>query len=203
MTSLGWNTDALDTFLFPDNLFENETESIITFWTCARSKPRWEKRLADYLSSREIPYYMPVVVRHTFSGRKLRSTTNPLFPGFVFVKGNHDKLFFKESGCVAYVLRPRSPLEANTLDRQVKTVRRVLAETSSVQLSRVFQIGERVTIASGPLKGLSGDVITAANTRKIIVWVDMLGVGVSVALGPDVILTRAGQRPGALANMRA
>src|SRR5262245_9240929 len=84
------NTDTRDTFLFPHDLFESEAESTATFWTCARSKPRWEKKLAEYLGSREIRYYMPVAIRHTFSGRKRRSTAHPLFPGFVFVKGNHD-----------------------------------------------------------------------------------------------------------------
>ena len=187
------NTEAGDTFLFPRDLFDGEAESSATFWTCARSKPRWEKKLAEYLGSRRIPYYMPVAVKHTFSGRKWRSTAHPLFPGFVFVKGNYDKLFFKTSACVAYVLRPRTGAEAGALDKQIRAVRRVLTETSCVELSTIPRIGERVTIASGTLTGLTGNVVTVENTKRIIVWVDMLGVGVSVALGPDVAWTRAAE----------
>jgi transcription antitermination factor NusG len=186
-------TESRDTFLFPRDLFDREDEAATTFWTCARSKPRWEKKLAEYLGGREIPYYMPVAVKDTFSGRKRRSTAHPLFPGFVFVQGNYDKSFFKASASVAYVLRPRSPVEAAALDKQIRAVRRVLTETSFVELSTIPQIGERVTIASGTLTGLTGNVTTVENTKRIIVWVDMLGVGVSVALGPDVAWTRAAE----------
>ncbi|QDE89533.1 hypothetical protein BHS06_11495 [Myxococcus xanthus] len=139
-----------------------------------------------------IPYYMPVVSRQTYSGRKLRDSLLPLFPGFVFVKGNHTKGAFKDTGCVASVLNPASQLGIEVLDGQIRSVRRMLALGGPVELTTKYEIGEKLTIDSGPLRGISGTVTSTANTKKLVLWVDMLGVGAAVELGCDTILAKAG-----------
>lgn len=189
--SCGETADVSDKFTFPSDLFEPQAESDVPCWTCVRSRPRWEKKLADFLRSRSIPHYLPTTVKYTFSGRKLRRTAHCLFPGYVFVKGSHDKQSFKESGCVVYVLKPTSLVQAESLNGQIRAVRRLLLEEISAELCTDYRNGERVTIVSGALRGLSGIVIETDNARRLVVWVDMLGVGVSVVLGSKADLMKA------------
>lgn len=184
-----------DRYLFPRELFEGPPDP--AGWTCVRSRPRWEKKLAGYLQANHVEYYLPVAARQTFSGRKHRTAWHPLFPGFVFVKGSHAKQAFKQSGCVVYVLRPASRSQSYLLDQQIRAVRRLLMEELPAELTNEYRLGERVTIASGPLQGIEGMVVATANGSRLVVRVDMLGVGVSVVLGSDVRLERQGAPPRA------
>jgi transcription antitermination factor NusG len=184
------SSNCEEQYLFPPNLFEECVDAPGTFWTCVRSRPRWEKKLAGFLHARSVGYYLPVVSRFTYTGRKRRNTLHPLFPGFLFVRGNHNKEAFKESGCVVYLLKPASATETAALDRQIRLVRRLTVEKNSAQLSNEYQMGEHVEIVSGPLKGVCGRVLRVGNAQKLVVGVDLLGVGVSVVLGPESELAR-------------
>ncbi|NVI97297.1 hypothetical protein HV824_04085 [Myxococcus sp. AM009] len=142
-----------------------------------------------------IPYYMPVVIRQTYSGRKLRDSSLPLFPGFVFVKGSHTKGAFKDTGCVASVLSPTSQMGIAELDSQIRSVRLMLGLGRPVVLTTKYEVGEKLTIDSGPLRGVSGTVTSTANAKRLVLWVDMLGVGAAVELGCDTTLARSGAGP--------
>lgn len=190
------NRDAVlaggeDEFIFPGDLFDAAQDSSMVFWTCVRARPRWEKRLCHSLRSQLIPHYMPVVLRESYSGRKLRSSLIPLFSGFVFVMGNHTKGSFKDSGCVINLLKPNCPTQIEQLDHQIRTVHRMLTLGRPVGVTTQYEIGDSVTIGSGPLSGLSGTIRSTTNGNRLVLWVDMLGVGAFVQLGSDTVLVRA------------
>lgn len=113
----------------------------------------------------------------------------PFCPFCPFCQGS--KLSFKDSGCVVYVLKPTSSSQAETLDAQIRAVRRLVLEEIRAELCTNYLGGEKVTILSGPLQGISGIVMGTANARRLVVSVDMLGVGVSVVLDADTDLTKA------------
>lgn len=179
-----------DEYLYPNDLFEQKSGSQANFWTCVRSRPRFEKKLATFLKSRNIAHYLPVVQKNTCSGRKARTTAIPLIPGFLFAKGDFGKRAFADSGCVAYVLKPSNCVEQRTLDRQIRVVREVLLRKRFVELSTDYRVGEEVTILSGPLSGISGRIVSLDKSKRLVVGVDMLGVGVSVVLSPDTRVAR-------------
>lgn len=135
---------------------------------------------------------MPVVLRQTYSGGKLRISSLPLFPGFVFVKGSHSKGTLNETGCVATVLKPACPIQIQQLDTQIRSVHRLLAVGRPVGMTARYEIGERITIASGPLRGISGTVTSTTKAKRLVLWVDMLGVGAFVELACDTPVARAG-----------
>jgi transcription antitermination factor NusG len=177
-------------YLFPEDLFEASSEIETTLWKCVRSRPRWEKKLARFLRSRNIAHYLPVVPRTTCSGRKVRTTMHPLFPGFIFVKGDHNKRSLMESGCVVHVLKPNNSIELKTLDRQIRAIQQLLLKRPFVELCTEYRVGESVTILSGPMTGITGDVVHLQNSKRLVLWVNMLGVGVSVVLSPETFLSR-------------
>ena len=60
-------------------------------WCVAYTKVRQEKRLAEDLTSREVPFYLPLIERsHMYRGRRLRSQ-EPLFGSYVFLFANQDE----------------------------------------------------------------------------------------------------------------
>lgn len=176
-------------FVFPRDLFGTSLDSSAVFWTCVRVRARWEKKLCRVLRSQALPHYMPVVSRQSYSGRKLRSSSIPLFPGFVFVMGNHTKSAFKDPGVVS-VLKPTCPMRIMELDSQIRAVHRILALGRPVGVTAQYEVGDRVTITSGPLSGLSGTIASTAGAKRLVLWIDMLGVGAFVQLGSDTMLAR-------------
>lgn len=83
-------------FIYPENLFDRDCVQDPA-WTCVRTRPRWEKRFADWLRATRLPHFLPVVPKRTRSHRKERVTELPLFPGYVFVRGAHTKQTFTRS----------------------------------------------------------------------------------------------------------
>jgi len=184
------DVDGDHEFVFPPDLFDSAQDSSTVFWTCVRVRARWEKKLCRMLRSQSLPHYMPVVSRQSYSGRKLRSASIPLFPGFVFVMGSHTKSAFKDPG-VTNVLKPTCPMHVEELDSQIRAVHRLLALGGDVGVTTQYTVGDTVTINSGPLSGLSGTITSTAGSRRLVLWVDMLGVGASVQLESDTVLARA------------
>jgi hypothetical protein len=182
--------DGDDEFVFPRDLFEAAPSGSTAFWTCVRARPRWEKKLCRTLRSQAIPHYMPVAQRTSYSGRKLRTASIPLFPGFVFVPGDHPKGAFRDAGILG-VLKPTCAMRVDELDGQIRAVHRMLALGTPVGLTTRYETGDRVTIGSGPLSGLSGTVTSTWSARRLVLWIDMLGVGACVQLTCDTVLAKA------------
>lgn len=176
-------------YLHPDRLFSNFIKGETRFWTCVRTRPRWEKRFARWLKARRDSHFLPVIPVETYSGRKSRITLQPLFPGYVFLPQNYSKEMLLESGCVTYVLKPRSSVERDKLDSHIINVWRILVDGTHPAMETNYEVGEKVKVLSGALTGIVGEIVHR-NSRRLSIWVDMLGVGVSVVLSPDVVFIR-------------
>lgn len=155
---------------------------------CVRTRPRWEKRFAAWLLAQRIPYYLPLVQRRTVSYRKVRTSTVPLFPGYVFVWGQYTKAAFTSSGCVVRLLAPRSGREAKNLIDSLRTIERLLASGALPEPARQWEAGQRVTVRSGPLEGTTGEFIRDNGNGRLVIRIDLLGLGVAVTLPPDTVL---------------
>ena len=171
-------------YLHPADLFERSAggEERERTWTCVRTRPRWEKRLARWLQGHDMCHFLPVAEKHARSCRKVRISELPLFPGFVFVEGVHTKKAFSRSGAVAYVLRPASPHDAVDLDDKLCDVWRALVSGEDVRTVRELSPGEEVEVLAGPMMGARGRYVRKGRQGSIVIWIDMLGTGVSVEI---------------------
>ncbi len=167
-------------YLYPEGRFAGEPSARPGFWVCVRTRPRWEKKFAEWLIERRQTCFLPVFRHATCSGRKRRISLLPLFPGFVFVEGDRHKKDFAQTGCVAYVLRPQGASEAVQLDRELGDVWRGL--TSGLYVSPVHNLasGERCRIMQGPLHGVEARFERCGREGRLILQVEMMGGGVAV-----------------------
>jgi hypothetical protein len=95
--------------------FGAETAGEACFWTCVRTRPRWEKKFASLLDRRGDPFFLPTVRRETVSHRHRRTTDALLFPGYVFVARDCFKRDFAPSQIVVRLLKPEGPAEIRRL----------------------------------------------------------------------------------------
>lgn len=167
-------------FLHPEGLFEPASAGSEIFWVCVRTRPRWEKKFAEWMLAQRRPCFMPVFRHETVSGRKRRTSQIPLFPGFVFAGGDFSKRDFAATGCVAYVLRPRGTQEADRLHRELRDVWRGLTSGLYVEPVRNLGAGETCRIMAGPLSGAEAKFERRGRAGRLILQVEMMGGGVAV-----------------------
>ena len=172
-------------FACPADLFTRNDGASVRLWTCVRTRPRWEKKFARWLRAEHMPYFLPTYLRKVLSHRKRRTTVLPLFPGYVFVVGDHTKQRFIRSESVVRLLKPRCLLESRALDAQLASIWLALSTGLPLAPTSELEVGQRVEITEGPLRGATGKYLRTGQNDCLVVVVDMLGCGVRVELPAD------------------
>ena len=174
---------AVGKYAFPATLFDRDECRPDPRWTCVRTRPRWEKKFARWLNGRRMPFYLPTFNRATVSHRKRRTTINALFPGYVFVRGEHQKEAFTRSGSVVRLLKPRCQAEHSVVDAQLADIWHAAASGLPLVPVPILCAGQRIEILDGPMQGTIGCFQRMGRQECVVLAVDMLGV--SVELPPD------------------
>ena len=174
-------------FLYPETLFSTNSGLEPTFWVCVRTRPRWEKKFAEWLRDGRRTFFLPLFRHVTLSGRKRRVSDMPLFPGFVFVAGDCTKKDFAQTGCVAYVLRPRGLQEAVQLRRELRNIWLGLASGVYVTPVHNLAAGESCRIIGGPLQGADAKFERVGKNGRLILQVEMMGGGIAVEVPADEV----------------
>lgn len=169
-------------YVFPAKLFDRDECRPDPRWTCVRTRPRWEKKFARWLQGKCIPFYLPTFSRTTVSYRKRRTTIEVLFPGYVFVQGEHKKDAFTRSASVVRLIEPRCQAEHSVVDGQLADIWHAAASGLPLVPSLVLCAGQRIEILDGPMQGTIGRFQRMGRQECVILEIDMLGVGVSVEL---------------------
>jgi len=133
-------------------------------WYALYTKPRWEKKVADLLSAKDIENYCPVNrVYRQWSDRK-KMITVPLFACYVFVKIDEKMQLSARStaGVINFVYWLNKP--AIIRDEEIALVRRFLNDHDNVQLEKIpIQSDDTVRITNGIFLGHECGVISSSN----------------------------------------
>ena len=168
------------TLLFPADLFIESSFERDRFWSCVRTRPRWEKKFARWLADRARSHFLPVVAHETFSGRKKRRLLVPLFPGYVFVRGPCTKGDFDHTGTVVHVLHPVGPHQVEQLHAEIVGIWRSLHSGLYVEAVHGLVTGEPCVIVRGPLQGQVVRFERPGRQGRLVVQVELMGGGLVV-----------------------
>lgn len=153
-------------------------------WTPIRTKPRQEKKLAEYCKSNSITFYLPL--RKSVKRYKKRTVEHqvPMFPGYVFCAINEDQYrTLLSSGTIVYRISMTQAAEERLLADLISLRHfELLSEQEEVIVRPEIIAGSPVTVINGPLKGVSGVVEKRKNETLITVNVDILGQSVSASI---------------------
>jgi len=149
-------------------------------WGVGHTRPRCEKKFAALLLAEGITHYLPLLeTQRRYDGR-LKRSSRPLFPGYVFLQfAPQQRVRVFQQDLLARLI----PVEDETLLlRQLKEVRRILASGFAVAVQPLFVAGARVRVIDGPLAGLEGGVEDPSQPGKIVIAVDVLRQGLQLTL---------------------
>ena len=171
--------------LWPD---ESALSDIRLAWSAAYCKPRQEKALAHELCRKQVPYFLPMVLRETISGGRRRRNLYPLFPSYLFFAGDESQrlAMLKTDRVVRWIeisdaQQPRFRREMQYLQIAVQNA------PESLELYPRLVSGAAVRVTTGVLKNVEGIIIQSQNKRKLWLGVSILGVGVTLEIHADFV----------------
>jgi len=154
------------------------TETLL--WYVAHTRPRREKKLAEYCEREgcqvTLPCYRAV---HKYRGKTV-TFLKPLFPGYVFLQLLvHQRQKVYQSDYVANLL---DVPDQETFAHQLGDILHALETDLEVCLAPQITAGARVRIKSGPLRGLEGCVQERAGVTMVLLRLDFISQAAAVRI---------------------
>ncbi|MCX7427623.1 MAG: antitermination protein NusG [Planctomycetia bacterium] len=196
-------TKQLD--LYPETLLDEADETEIVegasarFWWAIYTKSRQEKALARNLLAYQIPFYLPLVEKTTYYGNRPILSRLPIFSNYVFMHASQDeRVVSLTTNRVSRTLRVSDP---DALRRDLIHLHHLIASGAPLTVESRWMPGQRVRIKRGPLAGLEGTILDRRGQTRLLVSVDFLQQGASVAVDDfllEPISHGARKGPGAI-----
>ncbi len=138
-------------------------------WYAVRTRPRWEKKVAEYLTNKGVDHYCPLnKVLRQWSDRK-KVILDPVFKGYVFVRPEKDRKWELTTipGILNYVYRQGKPAEIR--ESEILLIKKFLNEFSDVTVDQpVIATNSTVRITQGVMMNYQGMVLEVQGNRAIV-----------------------------------
>jgi transcription antitermination factor NusG len=152
-------------------------------WFALYTKARAEKRVHEELQQKGIHVYLPLRRElRQWSDRK-KWVEIPVINSYIFVRiSKTDYLrVFEANGVVSYVSHKGKAISIP--EREIEAMRRTVESNLSFNVeTSSIQKGQVVTITSGALKGVTGEVIDVLGTKKLYMRISHIGYTLVVNL---------------------
>lgn len=150
-------------------------------WTPLRTKPRREKKLAEYCRMANVDFYLPLVKKATRNKQRTVVFYHPMFPGYVFCNINDEK--YKKIVRSHHILFPikLDSTDEKKLIEELKAVRIIekASEDRKLIIKPELAKGTEISVISGPLQGTEGIISKRRGKTLVTVNIELLGQAVS------------------------
>ena len=155
------------------------------YWHLLHTRSRQEKALCETLASKGIAHYLPIAnVTRNYGGRKV-PVELPLFPGYVFLKGNLDEAYAADrTKRVAGIIRV---VDQEKIGWELRNLALALTRSATLDPYPYLRVGVRVEVRSGPLAGIQGVIENRAKRDRLILQVDVLGQATSLEIDGAIL----------------
>lgn len=153
-------------------------------WRVFYTRPRAEKKCEERLRNCRIEVFLPQrTVVQQWKDRK-QKVTQPLFQNYIFARVDEQERIavLRSPGivrCVAFGGRPASITEDEIERLRIMQTRPEWLEPVDVPLPSV---GKKITVDTGPLRGLSGVVVEHRGTTHLVVQISSIKQAVKVII---------------------
>jgi transcription antitermination factor NusG len=150
-------------------------------WWALYTLARFEKKLMRQLIKIEVPFYCPTIARRYRSPQgRIRTSVEPLFPNYVFVKG--DEIARYNAVCTGSVSRWMPVGDPAQLVEDLRQIRNLILTDAPLSPETRLEPGQKVRVKTGIFKGFEGTIIRRENEIRLLISVRYMGRGASVAL---------------------
>ena len=162
----------------PDDLFDLPPE---LRWYVAHVRSRQEKVLGRFLLGRGIPFYLPQTPHELHSGSRTRTSFLPLFPGYVFLRGERNaRDAVVRSDLAVHLL---DVTDQEILGHELRQLRELQQSGASLIRYDAILPGEPVRVTDGVFAGYMGVVLRSARGDRLVISISLLRKNVAVEFG--------------------
>jgi transcriptional antiterminator RfaH len=151
-------------------------------WWVFYTKSRQEKALTRYLTTKQIPHYLPLYEKSSLiRGRRFTSLL-PLFSNYVFLLADPDeRIAALESNRVARTIEVPDWRQME-FGSDLVQIQRLIESGVPLSIEARIQPGQRVRVRSGRLAGLEGMVTKRRGGSRLLIAVNYLQQGASIEI---------------------
>jgi transcription termination/antitermination protein NusG len=142
-------------------------------WRVVHTRSRQEKALAELLAARGIHHYLPLVKRVRYYGKRKQCVQMPLFPGYLFLRGNLEEAYLADR--TDRVVQVLPVCDQSAMEADLAAIRFALERNGGLEPARFPEVGTWVEVAAGPFRGLRGVVDRGVQDDRLVLGVRMLG----------------------------
>jgi transcription antitermination factor NusG len=160
-------------------------------WWAVYTQHQHEKTVAEMLMGKGFEVFLPLheTLRRWKDRQKLLSL--PLFPGYVFVRGDVSRRLQVVSTPGIHMILSRGEHIEVIPELEIDAIRRAVQGSWRVEPHPFLKIGERVRVTRGSLEGVEGILVRKKNLYRLVLSVEMLAqsVGVEVSASDVELVT--------------
>jgi len=174
---------------------EAKTATMTYPWFALQVRVRHESSVADYLGGLGYEWFLPLYKSRKRWSDRIKEVKSALFPGYLFCRFNqHDRLpILKTPGVVQIVGFNRIPAAVD--ETQISALQTLMATGVANQPCPFLEIGEKVKIESGPLRGLEGILMDFKGHHRLVLSVTLLQRSVAVEIDSALVASVGSAQP--------
>ncbi|OGF65054.1 MAG: hypothetical protein A2Y62_16640 [Candidatus Fischerbacteria bacterium RBG_13_37_8] len=157
-------------------------------WYALYSKWHHEKKVAEFLHSKNIEAYLPLISRRQRWKDRYKWVDFPLFPSYVFVyceMAAAKNLLSRVRGVISIVGSPGPELIPS---QQILSIKKVIETGVPFEHTVDLLIGQEVLVVKGPLKGIHGILVEKRNKNLLLIKVDLINQGISIIIEKEAVI---------------
>ena len=149
-------------------------------WWVLHTRSRHEKAVASVLEKHRVRHYLPLLHMRRTHGRRLVNVDLPLFPGYLFVRGDATACETAwRTNKVAQILHVE---DQEQIHRELESIHCVVESGKQFDLYPALREGRRCRIKSGPLCGIEGVVQKVRKGWRMYVTATVLSQSVTIEI---------------------
>ena len=158
-------------------------------WYVIYTRSRQEKVLASQLEAAGFEVYLPLISRVSNWSDRKKVVEIPLFNSYVFIKDVCDKYQFKNfKSFVTFLNYNGKPAIVKQNEIEIlKTIIKNGYDIGEASQINDFSEGAEVLVLSGPLKGLTGKLISVSNNDWFVLNFENMGSSLQVKIAPKLL----------------
>lgn len=166
---------------------ELDERIMVPSWFAVHTRSRHEHKVFDHLVGKDVEAFLPMYTSIRRWSDRRKEVMLPLFTGYLFTRivwTPEDRLqVLKTPGVVRIIGDYDEPLPIP--EEQIYAIQQMLAGRPDLEPFPYMELGRRVEIRHGCLKGLRGILVRKKSSLRFVVSVDMIKQSVAVEIGAE------------------
>jgi transcription antitermination factor NusG len=151
-------------------------------WFALHVRTRHEAGVAAHLEGMGYEGFLPLYKTRTRWSDRTKEVETPLFPGYLFCRFDPQNRLpiLKTPGVIQVVGYSRQPIPVE--ETEIEAIQALVASGIPSQPWPYLEVGEKVRIQSGPLRGREGVLVEFKGTHRLILSIALLQRSVAVEI---------------------